>query len=87
MPFVTDKQQQLRMQVKCVGGCYDSGSAFLGQMDELRVYDYPMSGREIGFVNSDTVRDGINCINKFTENAAGIKTEVGGCAPAQRVLA
>ena len=78
MPFLTQVQQQLRMQTECIAGCYDKSNAFLGHMDDLRVYDYPLSYREIGFVSRDTVRDGINCIDKSVPDSSGTLTK--GCS-------
>ena len=77
-PYLTQTQQQLRMQATCVAGCYDASTAFLGYLDDLRIYDYAMSSREIGFVNSDTVRNGLNCLYRTILDASGLV--VKGCS-------
>lgn len=79
-PYMTDTQQQLRMQAMCVGGCFDKANAFLGYLDDMRVYDYPLSYREVGFVSRETVREGINCIDKTIPDASG--TLYKGCSHA-----
>lgn len=61
IPKLTEGQRLNKKACVCTSGCFDQRFAFLGHLDEVRVYNFTMSFREIAFRSSSTVRDGVNC--------------------------
>ena len=77
IPKVTQTQTQNFMQMTCSSGCYKSEHAFLGYLDELRVYNFTMTMREIAFRSKSTVRDGVNCDDVELPQNSGVPPIVG----------
>ncbi len=46
----------------CVGGCFDSGQAFIGQIDELRFFNHPLNATKIANLFNETHPCSVTCI-------------------------
>jgi hypothetical protein len=56
----------------------DTGGRFIGTIDDVRIYDYALSGGEICYIASDGdgVADMVNIANVFTNESEGTKQAV-----------
>ena len=63
IPEISRAEQQIRIQSFCISGCFDSSNAFLGLIDDIRIYNFSMTSRQISFRNQYSARDGLNCEN------------------------
>ena len=79
IPSVTQRQAQLFLQTECSSGCYKREHALLGYFDELRIYNFTMTMREIAFRSRATVRDGVNCDDLYIPQSSGVPP-VRGCS-------
>lgn len=79
IPLVTQVQSQNFFQTDCTSGCYRNEHALLGYLDELRIYNFTMTSREIAFRSRATVRDGVNCDDVEVPQAQGIPP-IRGCS-------
>ena len=77
IPAVTIEQAQTFLQSQCSSGCYKDQHTLLGYLDELRVYNFTMSMREIAFRSRSGVRDGVNCDDVSVPQNGGRPSIVG----------